>query len=92
MDADKLIFGENEKIIHWDMVGKKNFTDFNKISDMLILRLWNKLNYEDTKALRKILLQALFMLINYHNREFFPITASQKTYVVMVFENFLKQI
>lgn len=68
MDVDRLIFGENEKIIHWEVVGKKNFADFNKISDMLVLRLWNKLNYEDIISLRKILLQALFMLINYHNR------------------------
>ena len=85
MDVDKLIFGDNGKVLSWGLIGKKNFTDYNKISDMLLLRLWHKINYQDKLMMRNTLLQALFMLINYHNREFFPIKHSQKTYVVLVF-------
>lgn len=68
MDVGKLIFGECETNTNWKSIGKSNLIDYTNIFDMMILRLWNKTNFEDIQNIRSIMFQALFMLINYHNK------------------------
>lgn len=90
INIKKLCFGLNDQPQEWDECGKLNFLNFCSFSDMLMVKLYDFIDYKKKDQVLWVLLQALFLMINYHNSEYFPVKPSQKTYVILVLENFAK--